>query len=159
MAIVLSTLQKPLQTSQGYTYQDMRLDMSFNSSRNNQLTKTQEVKDVQVDYDYAAIRNSIYNLFTTVPGQKLLNPVFGINLIQFISEPVTTAIAQQIGNTIVQNITKFEPRVKVINVNVLGDPVNNQYNISLTISVPQIGKNQFKLAGTLNNSGYFVTTS
>ena len=45
-----------------FTYTDLKLDLEFDYTKNNELLKRKEIKDIKIDYDYAAIRNSIFNL-------------------------------------------------------------------------------------------------
>jgi hypothetical protein len=139
-----------------FTYTDLKLDLEFDYTKNNELLKRKEIKDIKIDYDYAAIRNSIFNLLNTVPGQRILNPYFGVNLQKYLFNRVTEIQAMNIGNDIVQAISKFEPRVVVQNVNVEVDEVNQQYNILLTLGLVGIDTtSSFRLVGTLSNSGLF----
>lgn len=139
-----------------FTYTDLKLDLEFDYTKNNELLKRKEIKDIKIDYDYAAIRNSIFNLLNTVPGQRILNPFFGVNLQKYLFDRVTETQALNIGNDIVQSVSKFEPRVVVQNVNVEVDEVNQQYNITLTLGLIGINANSsFRLVGTLSNSGFF----
>jgi phage baseplate assembly protein W len=78
--------------------------------------------DILVDTDIQAVKNSIRNIFSTIPGQKILNPIFGASLEQFLFEPVTQLGANAIGNTILDAINKFEPRVNVLKVYVEMNP-------------------------------------
>ena len=139
-----------------FTYTDLKLDLEFDYTKNNELLKRKEIKDIKIDYDYAAIRNSIFNLLNTVPGQRILNPYFGVNLQKYLFNRVTEIQAMNIGNDIVQAISKFEPRVVVQNVNVEVDEVNQQYNILLTLGLVGVDTtSSFRLVGTLSNSGLF----
>ena len=139
-----------------FTYTDLKLDLEFDYTKNNELLTRKEIKDIKIDYDYAAIRNSIFNLLNTVPGQRILNPYFGVNLQKYLFNRVTEIQAMNIGNDIVQAISKFEPRVVVQNVNVEVDEVNQQYNILLTLGLVGIDTtSSFRLVGTLSNSGLF----
>jgi len=139
-----------------FTYTDLKLDLEFDYTKNNELLKRKEIKDIKIDYDYAAIRNSIFNLLNTVPGHRILNPYFGVNLQKYLFNRVTEIQAMNIGNDIVQAISKFEPRVVVQNVNVEVDEVNQQYNILLTLGLVGIDStSSFRLVGTLSNSGLF----
>lgn len=154
-SIKLQTLSEPEKSTSGYTYNDLHLDIEYSYTRNNELLRQREIKDLVTDYDYAAIRNSIFNLFTTLPGQKILNPAFGINLMQFIFKPCDITTARQIARTIVEGINRFEPRVNLIEVEVISVPEEQQYDVNLTINVPDVGLDSFKLVGTLSNSGFF----
>ena len=62
----------------GYLYKDLFLDLEPNVYYNKQLNKQVILKDVQGSYDLQAIKNSIINIFLTSPGQKILNPEFGL---------------------------------------------------------------------------------
>jgi len=93
-------------------------------------------RDILVDTDLDAIKNSISNLFNTIPGQKLLSPNYGLSLKQYLFEPVTTSTANMIGETILNGITRFEPRVVVDKIKVSGNSDDKQYTITLIIRVP-----------------------
>lgn len=178
-AIKLNSLKEPKKSISTFTYSDMHLDIEMQYTKNNELLKQTEVRDLALSYDYGAIRNSIFNLFTTIPGQKLLNPFFGLNLIQYIFEPCTKDTAELIGQAIYDGITLYEPRVELKKVQVVAitakgrakDPYSqidvrfipadadaNQYHIMLIINVPTIAPTSFTLVGTLNNSGFFFNT-
>jgi phage baseplate assembly protein W len=178
--IKLQSLQQQKKPISTFTYSDLHLDLLFGYTKNNELLKQTEVTDLLLDYDYAAIKNSLFNLFTTIPGQKLLNPLFGLNLIQYIFEPCNKETAERIGETIYEGILRFEPRVEVKKINVVAltttqtraaDPNStvdvrftqanadfNQYNVTIVINVPKINPDSFKLVGTLNNSGFFFNS-
>ena len=82
--IKVESIASPKKAVSNFTYTDLKLDLEFDYTQNNELLKNREIKDLVVDYDYAAIRNSIFNIITTIPGQRILNPVFGINLQKYL---------------------------------------------------------------------------
>jgi len=102
-----------------------------------------------------AVKNSLYNLFTTVPGQKRLNPVYGLNLLQFVFTGITTQNANTLGNLLLEGIRRFEPRVEVKKINVFADIENQTYEIGLRLSVPSLNINEVALKGLLSESGYY----
>lgn len=153
--INIKTLAQPAKTSSEFTYTDLKLDLELDFTQNNEFLKRKEIKDLKIDYDYAAIKNSIFNLFTTVPGQKLLNPSFGLNLPRYLFYTVSESIALSIGNEVLAGITAFEPRVAVKKINVQADEVNQQYIIQLILTMIGIDNTSFELVGTLSNSGFF----
>jgi len=153
--IKLQTLNEPKKLTDGYTYNDLHLDLQYSYTRNNELLRQKEIKDIVTDYDYAAIRNSIFNIFTTIPGQKILSPEFGLNLLQHVFKPCDTFTARQIAKNIIDGITRFEPRVTLLDVEVIAVPEESLYEVTLTINVPKVGLGSFKLVGTLSNSGFF----
>lgn len=162
-----SLIQKPTKSNAGYTYNDLHLDFTpvfYNPpygayTQNNQLLHPKEIVDIVADYDLGAIGNSIRNLFLTIPGQKILNPLFGLNLVQYVFEACTEEMASVIGNEIVTGITTFEPRITLTNVNVIAQPEQQQYNITISFTVPAIGTTSFSLNGVLSTSGFtYIST-
>lgn len=141
--------------SSNFTFRDIEFDISPNFTQNTQFLKNREIKDLRVSQDIAAIQNSMYNLFNTIPGQKILNPVYGLNLTQYLFTALSPTNARIIGQSIVEGIKTFEPRVQVQNVNVDTDYENNQYNISLLLNVPSLNIKGITLKGTLSQSGYY----
>ena len=67
-----------------FTYADMSLDLKLEQVQNEEAYSKLYTKDIRANYDLGAIENSIKNLFTSFPGDKLLNPEFGLNLNQFL---------------------------------------------------------------------------
>jgi len=142
-SISFTGLQK-VNVSNNYTYSDLHLDFS------NPINK-----DLKADYDEAAIKNSIYSLFNTLPGQSLLNPTYGLNLVKYLFEPVTEDNARNIGNDIVTGLSLYEPRVKVSNVNIRLNSDEQSYYIELNIIMPYLNK-VINVPGTLTRTGYTI---
>jgi len=154
--IKIETVKAPEQPVSNFTYTDLKLDLDFEYTKNNEFLKKKEIKDLKIDYDYSAIRNSIFNLISTTPGERILNPFFGVNLQKFLFLKITESNALSIGKEILQAIAKFEPRVRVKNINVATDEGNQQYVVTLDlviVAVPTSGS--FRLVGTLSTSGFF----
>ena len=153
-AIVIKDLNR-LPNQRRYTYIDLESDLKIDYTKTNPLNNFREQKDIVADYDVNAIKNSIFNLFTTIPGQKLLNPIFGLNLLQFLFTGITAANARLLGDTILRGIVKFEPRVSVDKINVAPDEENQQYIIGLVLSVPSLNITGLQIKSTLSESGYY----
>jgi phage baseplate assembly protein W len=153
--IKIQSIAKPERSTSKFTYTDLLLDLKLDYTKNNEFLRRKEIKDLQIDYDYAAVRNSIFNLFTTIPGQRILTPLFGLGLQKYLFLPVSETIAFNIGNDVLKGITTFEPRVRVQNINVAADEVNQQYVITLNVSILTIDvSSSFKLVGILSNTGF-----
>ncbi len=121
-----------------YVYCDLHLDLSMANNIGNGLN-TQESNDITVDYDYNAIKNSLTNIFSTRPGEKILNPSFGANLEQFLFDRVDSIRGKILGNTILENITNYEPRVNVQSVQVQPVPDKQLYYVLLVYQILNIG--------------------
>lgn len=153
-SIVIKDLNR-LPDTRRYTYTDLEVDLKIDYTKTNSLNNIREQKDIVADYDVNAVKNSIFNIFTTIPGQKLLNPIFGLNLLQFLFTGITSANAKLLGDTILSGITKFEPRVSVDRINVATDIENQQYIIGLVLSIPSLNITGLEVKSTLSESGYY----
>ena len=160
MAIKIKSLETDELTKEslndGYLYKDLTLDLTPSYSYNNKLNKKDFLKDVQASYDAEAIKNSITNIFLTSPGDKLLNPTFGIDLKRFLFEPVDDFISEIIRDDIETKLPLMEPRVVVDEVEVDPDEDENQYNISLRIDVPTLSLYGLTIKSRLNSTGYTI---
>jgi phage baseplate assembly protein W len=137
------------------TYIDLEVDLEIDYTKTNPLFNIKEQKDIVADYDINAIKNSIFNIFTTMPGQKILNPTFGLNLLQFLFTGITTANARLLGDTILQGLARFEPRLSVDNINITTNIDEQQYTIDIIISVPSLNITNLEIKGSLAESGYY----
>jgi phage baseplate assembly protein W len=153
-AIVIKDLNR-LPKKRQHIYIDLESDLKVDYTKTNPLNNVKEQRDIVADYDVDAIKNSIFNIFTTIPGQKLLNPIFGLNLLQFLFTGITTSNAKLLGDTILKGIIKFEPRVSVDKINVNPDVENQQYTIGLVLSVPSLNITGLQVKSTLSESGYY----
>lgn len=136
-------------------YTDLKLDLKLNYTVDPRLESKDTIKDILVSTDLDAVKNSLYNLFTTVPGQKILNPVYGLNLLQFIFTGITVQNANTLGNLILEGIRKFESRIEVKKINIFPDIENQTYEIGLRIGVPSLNIEDVSLKGVLSESGYY----
>lgn len=137
-----------------YLYKDLFLDLKNSYSYNTQLNRKEELKDIAGIYDIESIKNSIANALLTSPGEKILNPLFGIDLRRFIFEPVDIFTTREIRADIEENLPRFEPRVQLEQVEVEALPEQQQYNIQLQINVPTLNVYGLSLRSVLNSNGY-----
>lgn len=162
-AIYIDNLIKPREVNSPYNYPsketnpnqpvytDLHLDLTFEKNVGNGLNPV-EGNDIVGDYDTNAIRNSLYNIFTTRKGQKLLSPNFGGSLDQYLFESITNVKAKILGDNIVQSVSQFEPRVEVVKVQVMPMPEQNQYYVVFIYKVLNIGKvDKFEINFKANN--------
>jgi phage baseplate assembly protein W len=153
-SIVIDDLR--IQQENKPVYTDIKLDLKSNYVLDPRLESKDTLIDLIASYDIDAIKNSIYNLFTTMPGQKILNPIYGLNLMQFVFKSVTDLNAKLIGDAIVEGIKKFEPRLVIKKVYIFPDYDNNTYEIGLRLAVPSLNIEAVAVKGTLSESGYYM---
>ena len=140
-------------------YRDLFLDLSESQAPVSDALYGKSTKtDLKIAVDEQAILNSLKNIFNTTPGEKILNPSFGLNLSQWLFEPVSEFAAREIGEAILNGITRYEPRVTVNNVSVIADPENSQYIIKLAMTIPQLNINN-EYTAVLNSPGFDFISS
>lgn len=156
MANVNIVFPKVEKVNENFTYSDLHLDLQVQQLVTNESAKLVQQQDIVADFDLGAIRNSIVNIFLTSPGDKLLNPEFGIDLRDYLFFGVTDTIAASIYDDIYNNITRFEPRIVLSKLQVIPDYDNQQYTINMSISVPLLRVDEYILNLYLNSEGYVV---
>ena len=141
-----------------YIYKDLSLDITQTQIFNPGYQDTIPGADIKTSYDLGAINNSLVNICTTLPGQRFLFPEFGLNLYEYLFEPMSETLASEIGNSVYQAVKRFEPRVTPNNVNVVADPDNNQYNVTVTLDVPLLSLTNIIFSLTLDTKKQTVAT-
>ena len=82
-----------------------------------------------------AITRSIRNIVLTTPGEKFFDPDFGSNVTKLLFENVDDITASQIQEEIEFSISNYEPRVKLIDVQVIADNDNASFDTIITYEV------------------------
>jgi len=82
-----------------------------------------------------AINNSISNILFTSKGSKLGDPEFGINLDSVLFSQIDTITENIIYNDIYDAIKKYEPRININTIDIVGNPDNNVYNIGIVYTI------------------------
>lgn len=86
-----------------------------------------------------AIRNSLDNIFSWTPGERVLNPEFGTNLRKLLYEGITDFNVEQIVAEIKHAVAQWEPRVQVANivdVSTVEDNENNTVHLKVIYTIP-----------------------
>ena len=88
--------------------------------------------------DTAAIARSIRNIVFTQPGEKFFNPDFGSRITESLFENVDEVSALAIEDEIKSSIINFEPRVNLLNTNVVPNPDDNEMNVTIEYEITGI---------------------
>lgn len=158
MAIKLNTIkaservQKTLES--GFLYKDVSFDLNLQNTQGRELFRDNDNKDLRCIFDSNAILTSIKNILTTSPGEKLLNPQFGLDLRDYLFENVTENKAFFIGQDILLGLAAQEPRVVLDSVEIVAVIDEGEYEITLNLSIPSLKVYEISLKGVLNNDGY-----
>lgn len=92
-----------------------------------------------------AIQNSIRNIFTWVPGERILNPEFGSKLPMLLYEGITKNTEELIIAEIRHCIQTWDPRVKIqhlLNVSTTNETEQNIIHLEIIYSVPSLTDDQ-----------------
>jgi phage baseplate assembly protein W len=89
-------------------------------------------KRVIVNSDLDAIKNSVKNIVLTRRGGRPFNPLFGTRVPNMLFEPIDAFTARAIQVEIVDGITRWEPRISNLSVQVDDDADSNSYRIRVT---------------------------
>jgi len=146
----------PLDTTvnDGYLYKDIGFDLIPHFTDNPQLHKKSEKNDLKSIYDAGSIINSVKNILTTSPGEKLLNPRFGLDLRGYLFETISESRAFFLGTDLYEGLTSLEPRIVLDQLDVLANIDDLQYNITISLSIPSLNIQGLSLKGVLNTDGY-----
>ena len=86
-----------------------------------------------------AIKNSLDNIFSWTPGERVLLPEFGTNLRKLLYEGITDFNVEQIVAEIKHAVSRWEPRVQVtsvVDVSSIEDHENNTVHLKVIYTIP-----------------------
>ena len=78
-----------------------------------------------------AIARSVKNIVFTLPGEKFFDENFGSRITASLFENINDVTASIIVDEITHSISKYEPRVELIEVKAFPDYDNNTFNIMI----------------------------
>ena len=108
------------------------IDLDLGFSRNDFTS------DINKKFDVEAVKNSVKNLVLTRNFERPFHPEIGCQAHSLLFENFTPIVKIAMEKTIVDLIEKFEPRAKIIDVNVDDRPDENGIIISVTFLVGNI---------------------
>ncbi|MBK02999.1 MAG: hypothetical protein CL464_11160 [Acidimicrobiaceae bacterium] len=88
-------------------------------------------KDIVLKRDVEAIKRSVRNLVLTNPHERPFHPEIGSGITGILFELVSPTTAVVLQSEIRQVLTNFEPRVKLLDIRVLGDIDKNGYYVTI----------------------------
>ena len=91
--------------------------------------------DLIVLKNETAIARSIRNIVFTLPGEKFFNPNFGSRVSRSLFENVDEISASIINDEIRNSINNFEPRVSLIDVQIIPDFDNGAFDVNIIYRV------------------------
>ncbi len=101
----------------------------------NDLTPHPVVKDIVRYTNESAVNRAIRNLLLTNRGERLYQPDIGSDLQQLLFEPMVASTGELIRKFVQNTISTYEPRAKVLNVEVLAYEEQNAYAVTITYMI------------------------
>lgn len=108
-----------------------------------------------INYDLIVLKNetaiarSVRNLVFTLPGERFFNPDLGSDISQVLFENVDAITATNIQKQIEDTISVYEPRVRLINVDVKPDYDNNEFFVTINYRIVGIDSTPQQLSFAL----------
>ena len=68
------------------------------------------------------IQQAIYIILSTAPGERVMRPEFGCRIQDYIFAPSNLATASAVEHEVRQSLTRWEPRINLLEVNVTPSP-------------------------------------
>lgn len=84
------------------------------------------------------INESLKILLSTRVGERLLEPLYGCELSRFLFEPIDTTLKTYMREVIRDAILYFEPRIKLIDIDLRALPDEGRIDIALDYLVPSV---------------------
>ena len=111
------------------------------------MARNANTKDVAVVKNDNAIKQAVRNLIMTTPGEKPFQPLVGSNISQLLFEPLDDFTEDAIRQEIINTINRFEPRVRLETVEVIGNFSRN-FDVSVEyriVGIPIVETIEFVL--------------
>ena len=105
------------------------------SDLNLKLKLHAEHKDIIPLKDIEAVKQSVKNLVLTSKKDRLFQPWLGSGLRDLLFEPADSITMSAIKREIYDVINKYEPRVRILAVDVIDESDTNSYRISIMFQI------------------------
>lgn len=119
-------------SNRDYVYRDINSNLLLNSNKT----------DVVTNDDVNAVFGSIKNIFDYKPGERILEPEFGMNFGGLLYEPMNENTANTLGMTIHNTLKRWEPRIILGPIDIVPDFDDNTYYITVNFSIKSVKTNE-----------------
>ena len=102
-----------------------------------------------------AVQNALHNIFSWMPGERVLLPEFGSNLPKLLYRGITPETQEAIVAEINHCIIEWEPRVivdKVVNIGDVNDTENNTIRLEVRYHIKGLSNEQYSYQYDYNRS-------
>ena len=92
-------------------------------------------KDLYLKTDEAAVKTALKHLIQTKNFERPFHPEIGTQVQSLMFEPFSPAIKIAMERTIMESITKFEPRVRLIRIEVQEKDQTNDLSVNIIFTL------------------------
>ena len=92
-------------------------------------------KDVPIKRDVEAVKQSVRSILLTRRGEKFFDPDFGGSLTEFLFENFDPIVEAEMNQRIVNTLRNYEPRVKVLNIEIEDLSERNALHLRLEVQI------------------------
>lgn len=103
--------------------------------------------------DLNAIKQSLKNLFSFLPGQSILDPAFGNTLYKFLYQKIDDIIQTEIIRQLKTLIIKYQPRIRLTSVKIQPNIEQLSYSVILKYDVPALGVSSTNILSLSSSDG------
>lgn len=99
------------------------------------------------DVNVKAVFNSLRNIFSWIPGERILNPEFGSKLRLYLYDGITPENKEQIAAEIRGVCLKWEPRVNIVSIHPANDvrlDEDNTVQLDIIFTIPSLSDKQYQ---------------
>jgi len=94
--------------------------------------------------DEQLVKNDILQLLSTIPGERVMRPDFGVNIRNMVFEQINDVTIDLLRDEIIAAISKFEPRVNLLSVSLTPGNDRNSLVIKMYCNFKQDPQTAFE---------------
>ena len=108
---------------------------------------------IEKSVNVKAIYNSLRNIFTWIPGERILLPEFGSRLRSLLYEGITPQTEEAIAAEIRGCVSEWEPRVSIVDIrsiSTVDDTEDNTIHLEVVFTIPSLSEEQYTYSFSYN---------
>ena len=110
---------------------------------------------VSKNVNVVAVQKSLRNIFTWMPGERILLPEFGSKLRTLLYEGITPLTEEKIIAEVHRCVSEWEPRARIVdvqNASTVDDTEDNTIHLRVIFTIPQLNDEQYAYSFIYHNS-------
>ena len=99
------------------------------------------------------IKQNFKSLLLTSPGERVMDPTFGVGLRNYLFEQNSVLLKEQIMENVYEQVSRYLPFIKIEQVNIDSDDTGATLMVSVLYAVPSINtRDQISITSVLQNT-------